>query len=47
MKFIMFLLAEIYPNFSNYIKIDMMIDNCISIRYICVEIVDYYGTAPD
>ena len=29
MKFIMFLLAKIYPNFSNYVNINMMIDNML------------------
>ena len=44
MKFTMFLLAEIYRNFSNYLKVNVMIDNYISIRYVCVKVVDYYDT---
>jgi len=44
MKFIMFLLVKIYHKFLNYIKINVIIDDNISIRYICVKVVDYYDT---
>lgn len=42
MKFTMFLLAKIYHNFSNYLKVNVIIDNYISIRYVCVKDVDLH-----